>query len=57
MAISCGVATIVNGMFATTVVCVNKYDWNYTWDFLNNNGKNGFSSDVCKEIENNLKNK
>ena len=47
-------ATIVNGMFATTILCVNKFDWNHTWDFLSNNRKNGFSSDVCKEIKNKL---
>ena len=41
-------------MFATTILCVNKFDWNHTWDFLSNNRKNGFSSDVCKEIKNKL---
>lgn len=37
--------------------CVNGVDWHNIVDFLSNNRKIGFSSDVRKEIDNNLKNK
>jgi hypothetical protein len=47
-------ATIVNGMFATTINCVNSADWYYIVDFLSDNREIEFSSDICKKIKNKL---
>jgi hypothetical protein len=45
----------VDGMFATTINCVNSVEWIYTWDFFTGNRRNEFSFDVRKEIEDKLK--
>lgn len=46
--------TRIDAMFATAVNCMNSADWYYIVDFLSNNRKIEFSSDIRKKIENKL---